>query len=278
MTDKILAGKTAFITGATGAIATASAIALARSGATIVLMARRADGLEEAKREILSAHGDANIHLITGDCLDPENVKSAVKDAHAINDRLDIIFATVGGGGFAPLLTMDADNLTAEFELNVKSAFLAIRHGAPLMDGGSIICLSSGSGTMPFRYLTGYCVGKAGLEMLVQQAAEELGSAGIRVNAIRPGMTRSHGTAPMFDAPGLTDSFLPEYPLERLGDPEDIAAVARFLAGPESAWITGQSIAADGGNTLRKSPDLSPMVETMLGEGSVAKLKAGKEI
>lgn len=275
--SRILAGKTACIIGANGAIATASATLLARDGATLILMGRREAGLRETEAKIRKAVPDASIHLQRGDGCDEEAVKGALRAAHDVADRLDIIFATVGGGGFKPLLMLDAGTLRQEFELNVVSAFLAIRHGAPLMrEGGSIVCTSSGAALRPFGYLAAYHVAKSGVEALVRSAAEELGSAGIRVNAVRPGLTKSGDTSAMFESPDVVHSFLPEYPLGRLGSPEDIAGAVRFLAGPESAWVTGQSFAIDGGNELRRNPDLTPMLQAMLGAEVVAKLKAGK--
>jgi NAD(P)-dependent dehydrogenase (short-subunit alcohol dehydrogenase family) len=130
---------------------------------------------------------------------------------------------------------------------------------------------------MPFAYLAAYHVAKAALEALVRAAAEELGQAGIRVNAVRPGMTRSSATGPMFAQPATLAPFLAEYPLGRLGEPEDIAGAVRFLAGPESGWMTGQCFAVDGGNELRRNPDLTPMVEAMLGPEQFAAQRAGKE-
>lgn len=274
----VLTGQTAFVTGASGAIAVASAIALARDGARLALMARRAEALSEAERAIRAAVPDAVISLQVGDCGDEGAVRQALRDAHAIAGRLDIVFATIGGGGFKPLLMLEADDLRREFDANVVTAFLAIRHGAPLMQaGGSIVCLSSTSATMPFAYLAAYHTAKAGLEGLVRAAAEELGPAGIRVNAVRPGMTRSAATEQMFASPEAVAPFLAEYPLGRLGVPEDLAGAVRFLAGPESAWMTGQCFAVDGGNELRRNPDLTPMVEQMLGSEAVATLRAGKE-
>ena len=152
-----------------------------------------------------------------------------------------------------------------------------IRHGAPLMQrGGSIVCLSSGSAVLTFRYLASYHIAKAALEGLVRSAADELGEAGIRVNAIRPGMTRAGGTGPMFES-GATAAFMPEYPLGRLGEPTDMAGAVRFLCGPESAWITGQCIAVDGGNLLRRSPDLTGMVESIYGADAVTAARNAKE-
>ena len=273
-----LAGQTAFITGATGAIATASAIALARDGARLALMARRAEGLDAAVAQVRAAVPSADLTLINGDCCDEAAVKAALRQAHDLADRLDIAFATVGGSDFKPLMMLDAQSLRGDLELNLLSAFHVVRHGAALMrPGGSIILTSSVNAKITFPYLASYHIAKSALEGLVRSAADELGAAGIRVNAVRPGMTRANGTAPMFAAPGTLDPFLPEYPLGRLGEPEDIAGAVRFLAGPESAWVTGQLLAIDGGNMLRRSPDLTPMVEQIYGADAVSAARAGRE-
>ena len=275
--SRVLEGMTAFVTGANGAIATASATLFARDGATLVLMGRSESGLGATAAGIRQAVPDAQIHLETGDARDEAAVERALRAAHAVAGRLDIVLATVGGGGFRPLLMLDVATLRQEFEINVVSAFLAIRHGAPLMShGGSIVCISSGAATRPFGYLPAYHIAKSGVEALVRGAAEELGSAGIRVNAVRPGLTKSNDTSGMFGSPEVLERFLPEYPLGRLGSADDIAGAVRFLAGPESGWMTGQSFAVDGGNELRRNPDMTPLLEALHGAETVAKLKAGK--
>ena len=272
-----LFGKTVAITGASGAIAQAAAVALAHDGAHLALLARREAGLETAIAGILAQVPQARITPIVADCTDEAAVQAGLAQAHGVDGRLDAIFATVGGGGFRPIMMLDAATLRAEYDVNVVSAFLAIRHGVPLMQpGGSIVLTSSNSAIRPFAYLAGYHIAKSGLEALVRGAAEELGAAGIRVNAIRPGMTRSAATGPMFDNPGTLDPFVREYPLGRLGEAQDIAGAVRFLIGPESAWITGQSLAIDGGNELRRNPDLTPMVEAIFGAQTVAAARAGK--
>lgn len=272
-----LAGRTAFVTGATGAIAEACATVLARDGARLMLMGRRADALDAVAGRIRAEVAGAEVAAFAGDCTDEGAVKEGLARAHALASRLDIAFATVGGGGFKPLMMLEAADLRTDFNSNVVSAFHVIRHGAPLMGrGGSIVCLSSGSAVLTFPYLATYHIAKAALEGLVRSAADELGSAGIRVNAIRPGMTRSGGTGPMFDG-GATEAFLPEYPLGRLGEARDMAGAVRFLAGPESDWVTGQCIAVDGGNLLRRSPDLTAMVEHVFGAEAVKAAREGKE-
>ncbi|MDE2435981.1 MAG: SDR family oxidoreductase [Sphingomonadales bacterium] len=254
-----LAGRTAFVTGATGAIAEACALQLARDGARLALMARRPDGLAQVAARIRGTVPGAEIHELVGDALDEEAVAGALNAARDLTGRLDIAFATVGGGGFKPLIEHTAQDLRDAFETNVVATFHVIRHAAPLMaPGSSIICLSSGAARLTFRHLAAYHIAKAGLEGLVRMAADEFGPSGIRVNAIRPGLTRSGATEDMFTS-GAAEAFLPEYPLGRLGEAQDMAGVVRFLAGVESAWVTGQFIAVDGGNLLRRSPDLAPL-------------------
>jgi NAD(P)-dependent dehydrogenase (short-subunit alcohol dehydrogenase family) len=211
-----------------------------------------------------------------GDACEEADVRAALDKAHAMRGRLDILVPTVGGGSFKPLLMLTAADLKAELTLNIVSAFLVVRYGAPMMNGGAIVCMSSTAATLPFAYLPAYHTSKGGLENFVRAAAEELGSAGIRVNAVRPGLTRSDATGPMFASPDILGRFIAEFPLGRAGEPDDIAQAVRFLAGPESSWVTGQSIAVDGGNEIRKNPDLSDMIALMLGQDTLDTLRRGK--
>jgi NAD(P)-dependent dehydrogenase (short-subunit alcohol dehydrogenase family) len=233
--------------------------------------------LEETRGKLLYEFPKARVEIHAGDAVKEEDVKAGIEKAHAMQDRLDIVVPTVGGGGFSPLLLSTAENFRHAFDINVVSTFLAVRYGVPLMEpGGSIVCISSTAAKLPFAYLAAYHTAKGALENFVRAAAEELGSAGIRVNAVRPGLTRSDGTGGMFGNQAVLDSFIAEFPLGRAGEPEDIAAAVRYLAGPESSWVTGQSFAVDGGNEIRKNPDLSAMVAQMIGADKLAALKRGK--
>ncbi|MCO5397413.1 SDR family NAD(P)-dependent oxidoreductase [Ralstonia soli] len=274
-----LEGKTALITGGAGGIGAASAAALLRDGATVLLMGRRRDALEQTCKQLRAQVPDADVHLFAGDAGRSGDVQAALKLAWSLHNRLDIVVPTVGGGGFRPFLMHDEDSFRAELELNIVSTFTAIRHAAPLMarsGGGSIVCISSSAARLNFKWLSAYCTSKAGLEGLVRAAAEELSSAGIRVNAVRPGLTQTDATAPMFDDPAMRDAFLEQMPLGRLGKPEDIAEAVRYLAGPESAWVTGQSFAVDGGNELRKNPELDGAVRHLYGEAAWQAVRAGR--
>lgn len=276
-TEKKLAGLKALITAGSGAIASAAAHLLARDGASVTLMGRRGPALEAVRGDILKHFPEADIRLSVGDGLEEADVRRALDVAAQPDGRLDIIVSTVGGSAFKPLLMMDAETFRHDLDFNIMSAFLAIRYGAPLMSqGGSIVCISSTAAKLPFAYLASYHTAKAGVEGLVRAAAEELGAAGIRVNAVRPGMTRSASTSGMFDTPEVIGRFLPEFPLGRLGAPNDIGEAIRYLAGPESSWVTGQSFAVDGGNELRKNPDLTDVVVQAYGQEVVDLIRKGK--
>ncbi len=264
--ERPLAGQTAFITAGAAAISLAAAYLLVRDGAAVVLMGRTLGSLEEARAQILAKYPAAKVELHEGDACIEADVIAGVNKAHGVAGRLDIVVSAVGGGSFKPMLMLKPEEILGDLNLNIISAFLAAKHAVPLMrSGGSIVLISSIAGTTPFRYLLSYNTAKAGLEGFVRIAAEELGPRGIRVNAVRPGFTRSAGTSAMFDNPSIVQRTIDECPLGRVGEPEDIAPAIRFLAGPESSWMTGQSFAVDGGNELRKNPDLTDMVEQMFG-------------
>jgi NAD(P)-dependent dehydrogenase (short-subunit alcohol dehydrogenase family) len=278
MSAKPLAGMTAIVTGANGGIGSASAELLLRDGATVMILARRRKELEETKAELMAAVPDGRVEIFVGDGMVEKDVETAFAEAHAISNRLDIVVATVGGGnGFKPMLMLDAETFRAQFDRNVVSAFLAIRYGAPLMqEGGSIVCISSTAAKLPFNGLAAYHTAKGGLENLVRAAAEELGAAGIRVNAVRPGLTRSKRVSYLFTDAKIFDKFLDEFPIRRAGMPMDIGHAVRYLAGPEAAWVTGQSFAVDGGQELRRNPDLGEMLEANVGKEAFAAVKRGK--
>lgn len=274
-----LQGKTALITGGTGALARACALALLKDGASLVLLARRGEALAAARAELLAAVPGARVECCSGDACQEADLLRALEQAHGLQQRLDILIPTVGGGGFRPLLQHDAASFSAELETNLLSAFLAIRHGAPLMaqnGGGSIVCISSTAAQMTFRWLSAYCTAKAALESLVRAAAEELASAGIRVNAVRPGLFASEATGNLFANPELCRTFLDQVPLGRLGQPSDIVGAVRYLAGPESAWTTGQSLAVDGGNELRRNPELDHLIAALYGADGLSAALAGR--
>lgn len=274
---KALAGKTALVTGASSGMGKATARLLAEDGATVVLMGRREDVLQQALGELRSQVPGARIEAYSGDAGDQASACAALAFAHGLDGRLDMIVSAVGKGIYKPLLLCDEADMLDEFRAEVLTAFFMIRYGAPLMaNGGSIVCVSSTAGTLPCFGLAPYSTAKAGLEMLVRASALELGRAQVRVNAVRPGFTRGEGTTSMFADPDVLKSFTDFIPMGRGGESDDLARALRFLAGPESGWITGQVFAADGGQELRGFPDPSPLLDQIYGSDLMERLRAGQ--
>lgn len=257
MGGRTLANMTALVTGGSGGIGTACARALVAEGACVVIMGRRQEPLEASRAEILGEFPDATVEIAVGDGGSQADVQKAVDQAYALADRLDIVVPTVGGSGFAPFLQTKVEDLRRDLDLNITTTFIAMQLAAPMMkNGGSIVCISSTAATMPFPALSTYCTAKAGLEGLIRTVADELAALNIRVNAVRPGLTRSNATTDMFANPVVIERFIEQTPLRRTGEPADIAAAVAYLASPASAWVTGQSFAVDGGQELRRNPDL----------------------
>jgi len=278
MTDsKILIGKTALVTGASSGMGQAVARLLAQDGATVVVMGRREDRLQQALEELRLQAPGTRIESYLGDAGDEVSARGALDFAHGLAGRLDIIVSAVGKGIYKPLLLCDEVDMLDEFRAEVLTAFFMIRHGAPLMvEGGSIVCVSSTAGGTPCFGLTPYCAAKASLEMLVKASALELGRAQVRVNAVRPGFTRGEGTEAMFADPDVLRSFTDFVPMARGGESIDLARALRFLAGPESGWVTGQIFAADGGQELRGFPDPGPLLDQIYGRETMERLRDGK--
>ena len=101
-----------------------------------------------------------------------------------------------------------------------------------------------------------YCASKAALEMMCKVAADELGGQGVRVNVVRPGLTQNSNESHLSYIPDVVAAYFQQQPIQRSGQSIDIAHAIRYLAGPESSWVTGTSIVVDGGNSLRRFPDL----------------------
>jgi NAD(P)-dependent dehydrogenase (short-subunit alcohol dehydrogenase family) len=127
--------------------------------------------------------------------------------------------------------------------------------------GGSIVGTSSIAGTATHKFMSAYCVGKAGIEMLVKVAADELGASGIRVNAVEPGLVETDLVGFITAGGRLLDDYLEQMPVSRVGTVDDIASAVRYLAGPESSWVTGEMLSVDGGHHLRRGPNYGLMME-----------------
>jgi NAD(P)-dependent dehydrogenase (short-subunit alcohol dehydrogenase family) len=274
MGEQQLAGRTALVTGASQGIGKASARALAEDGAAVVITGRREDALKAALDELRAEVLAAQIEMLAGDATSEADVKAALALAHGLLGRLDIIVSVVGEPTFKPLLLRDLDQVRHELDTNFISAFLAVRHGVPLMrKGGTIICMSSAAATQAGWGLTVYAAAKAAVERFVRAAAFEIGGAGIRINAVRPGLTLPLKRQQDPSLAAMIAVYEAETPMGRVGLPEDVASVVRFLARDESGWVTGQTFSADGGLDQGKGPD--PM-DSIYGKELMDQVRAGR--
>jgi NAD(P)-dependent dehydrogenase (short-subunit alcohol dehydrogenase family) len=201
--------------------------------------------------------------------MDAKALERALDVACGEDGGLDIFIATVGGASMKPLAAFEAEEFMADVRLNIEPAFLAIKHGGRRMvtrGGGAIVCVSSTAAKLAWPMLTSYAAGKGGLEALVRSAALELGEARVRINAVRPGLTQTHATSSLFDNAELLGRYIEQKPLGRAGAPDDIAQAIRYLAGPESSWVTGQSFAIDGGHELTKAPSAESEMRAAFGD------------
>ena len=273
-----LAGQAALITGGGGGIGSASALWLARDGAAVMLMGRTEATLAKARDAIREQVPGATVEYTVGDALRSDELTAALEAAEALADRLAI--AVSGGGTMKPLLMFDEVEALEEMRRNIVSAFLVIRNATPLMTrggGGSIVCISSDAAKIPWPFLTLYNTTKSGVEGLVRGAALELAPLNIRVNAVRPGLVKTDTTKDgLFKNQPVIEQFLEQKPLGRTGVPDDIAAGVRYLAGPESAWVTGQSIGIEGGNELTRAPYLEALVRKRFGDEAIDAALAGR--
>ena len=250
-----------------------------RDGAHVTLAARTESTLRATAESLAETaeRGGGRVAWIACDADRPADVRAAV-DRAAGSGGLDIAVAIPGGGNYCPILAYDDDRFTDEVTQNVRPQYLVLKYAGLAMvrsGGGSIVAISSTAAVLSTPYLAAYCAGKAAVDQMVRVAADELGELGVRVNSVRPGLTRTAGTGGLF-APPLLDRFLAQQPLARGGEVGDIAAAVRFLAGPESDWITGQCLAVDGGHTLRQFPDLTDIARGIAGERVWSAVRRGE--
>ena len=274
MTEKTLDRLRALVTGGSSGIGFACARRLILDGATVTIVARDSERLARAVERLKAETPDKQrIKAMTCDVTNEDDVRAAVRFAAGEEAKLHIVVAAAGTGMLAPIVTTDLDTWRSVIDTNLTGTFLTLKHAARAMvnaGGGSFVAISSISAAVTHPYMTTYCVSKAGIETLVAGAADELGRAGVRVNAVRPGMTPTELTAGVVDDPEIRATYLSQMPLnERLIDVEDIASTVRFLVGPESVMITGEAINVSGGHQLRRGPDYENLTRQLWGDDAV---------
>ncbi len=268
-----LQGRAALVTGGGSGIGLACAQHLLRDGAHVTIAGRGEDRLRSAKEALAQDIGDpSRVHYVVCDITNEDAVAAAVQTAAAPLGALHIAVANAGSGMGGSILSTTLEMWRFTLDVNLTGTFLTVKHAGLAMrkaGEGSIVAISSIAGVITHRLMAPYCASKAGLEMFIKVAADELGGFGIRANAVRPGLVETELATPLLDDPVVRDDYHDQMPLSRIGTPDDIGAAVRWLAGPESSWVTGQCLAIDGGHTLRRGPYVDSMIERMLGPDAV---------
>jgi NAD(P)-dependent dehydrogenase (short-subunit alcohol dehydrogenase family) len=260
-----LAGQHALVTGGGSGIGLASARAFVADGAMVTLVGRSGERLAAAA-ESIGRPGQVFTHA--ADVSDEAAVAAAVEAANA-RGPLTIAVANAGTGDIAPLVKTDTERWHLVLETNLSGCMYTFKHAAVAIGragGGAMCAISSIAGLRTHRFMHAYCVSKAGIDMLVRGAADELGLAGIRVNSVCPGLVDTEIARGLFETEAVHEDYLACMPLGRTGVVDDIASAVRFLCGPEASWITGVNLPVDGGHHLRRGPNYEPFSRAMFGD------------
>jgi NAD(P)-dependent dehydrogenase (short-subunit alcohol dehydrogenase family) len=245
-----LSGKTALVTGASRGIGRATAVALAKEGAQILVhYGNSPKEAQEVVAEIrkLGARADA----VQADLASPEGAHALAEQVRAIvGGRLDILVANAGVAKSVPLEETTVEDFDKLFAVNVRAPFFLVQQLLPILgEGSSIILVSSLVARAAVGTLAAYAGTKGAISTLVKQFAAAFGARGIRVNAVAPGVVNTDMSSFARNDAGR-GAMLGMQALQRVAEPDDIAPVVTFLASDASRWITGDILAVDGGSKL----------------------------
>ena len=236
-----LHGTTALVTGSTSGIGKATATALARLGATVVITGRDAERGARVVKEIQDDGGSAR--FVAADLNDPEQIAHLAAEA----GEVDILVNNAGRSWFGPTADLDVTTFDALFSANVRSTYLLTATIAPAMAArghGSIVNLDSMAGSVGLAGGAAYSATKASMSAMTRAWAAEFSPSGVRVNAVQPGPVYSDGASAE-----LIDNLAATTLLGRGAQPTEIADVIAFLSTPRAQYITGATIPVDGGRT-----------------------------
>lgn len=244
-----LQGKVAIVTGASRGIGRAIAEAFVREGAKVAICGRKQESLDQVASEIGPSVKPIACHVGRSD-----EIKSLIATTARELGPVDILVNNAATNiSFGPCLGIDEAQFDKMIEVNLKSAFRLIQAVAPGMcerGHGSVINIASIAGLRPQLHSLLYSMTKAALIMMTQSYALELGPKGVRVNAIAPGLIQTALSEHYWKGDKQREAVLSKQPIQRIGQPRDVAELALLLASDKGSYITGQTLPVDGGFLL----------------------------
>ncbi len=243
-----LTEKIAIVTGGGKGIGKAIALGLAKCGAKVVIAARTVPEIEAVADEIRSNGGSARAKMT--DLTQSDQIDALVQESVSVFGGVDILVNNAARSFLRPLIDLREDGFDKIFDTNVKGTFLLSRAAAKIMmqrGGGRIVNVTTVGAERGGPMMGAYFASKAAVKMLTMCMATEWASMNILVNAVGPGITRTHFSQPIWTNPELERQLVSHIPQGRIAEPEDIVGAVLFLCSDAASFITGQSIYVDGG-------------------------------
>jgi len=249
-----LTGKVALITGSSRGIGRAIALRMAEQGAKVVISSRKLDACQAVVAEIEAAHGPGRAIAVAASISVKDELKRLVEQTQAQLGAIDILVCNAASNPYyGPMAGIDDDKFRKILDNNILSNHWLIQLTAPSMiarKGGSIIIVSSIGGLKGSPVIGAYNVSKAADMQLARNYAVEYGEHNVRVNCIAPGLIRTDFARALWENPDLLKAANATTPMRRIGEPDEIAGAAIFLASAAGTYVTGQTLVVDGGTTI----------------------------